>query len=1030
MSDLASWAQWFAQSVAQIAGVRYCHPTATYRLQFEAERMTFRATAAIVPYLDELGISHVYASPCLKTRRGSTHGYAIVDYGHLNPELGDENDYRALVAALHGRAMGQILDTVPNHMSATPGENAWWTDVLENGPASPHAAYFDIDWRPVQEELRNRLLLPILGDQYGQVLESGELKLEYRGGAFFLRYFQSLLPIDPWTYRTILCHGLDVLKTALPPDSEDLRELESIVTALEHLPQRTETDPARVTERLREKEVIRGRLRALCDRAAEIAAYVGRTVEEFNGTPADAHSYDNLDRLLDAQVYRLSHWKAAADEINYRRFFDVNELAAVCMEAPEVFAESHRLVFELLVRGDVDGLRIDHIDGLYDPMEYLRRLQKEYLLALGRALDGRAAEAPGPFLDAPGSPPPPWSEIEPLFVAAVTGMTCTDSARLPLYVIVEKILAAQETLPEQWLLAGTTGYDFLNSVGGLFVDPAGYAEVTKIYSHFIGQRLDFREVAEQAKRLIFHAAMSSELQLLAHRLSRISQRHRRSRDFTLNTLRIALREILVCFPVYRTYVREGYLPEGDRQVIGRAVAQAKRRNPASDAAVFDFIRGLLLLESPPDLDESGRRERELFAGRVQQVTSPLMAKGVEDTAFYRCFPLASLNEVGGDPGRGAVSVEEFHRQNRARQASFPRSHIATTTHDTKRSEDARARISVLAEVPHPWRKAVNRWARLNRRHRREVDGQPAPSRNDEYLLYQTLVGVWPLTPPHGRELADLSARIAAYMEKATREAKVHTSWITPHAEYDAAVRGFVAAALDEQPKNRFLTDLRQFHEQIVPWGLYTALSQLLLKLTSPGVPDIYQGQELWDFSLVDPDNRRPVDFALRRKMLARLGKDAGRKDRSLLALASQLAQDPRDPRLKLFVTARVLQFRRQHAGLFRLGEYIPLEVSGPRAKHVCAFARKGPSASGTGEEVAIVIAPRLIAELTPLRSESETAPPPIGSTVWEDTQVIVENLPSCPLKNLFTGQVVSLEDGRVPVATALADFPIGVMASV
>lgn len=390
MSDIASWAQWLARSVAEIVADRDCHPTATYRLQFEPQKMTFRAAAAIVPYLDELGISHVYASPYLKTRAGSTHGYAIVDYGQLNPELGGENDYRALVAALHGRAMGQILDIVPNHMSATPGENAWWTDVLENGPASPHAAYFDIDWQPVKEELRNRLLLPVLGDQYGQVLEAGELKLECRSGAFFLRYGQSLLPIDPWTYRTVLCHALDALKAALPADSQDLRELESIVTALEHLPQRTETDPARVTERLREKEVIKGRLRALGDRAAEIADYIGRSVEEFNGTPADSHSFDRLDGLLDAQVYRLSHWKAAADEINYRRFFDINDLAAVCMESPEVFTESHRLVFELLLRGDVDGLRIDHIDGLYDPMEYLRRLQKEYLVALGRALHGRA----------------------------------------------------------------------------------------------------------------------------------------------------------------------------------------------------------------------------------------------------------------------------------------------------------------------------------------------------------------------------------------------------------------------------------------------------------------------------------------------------------------------------------------------------------------------------------------------------------------------------------------------------------------
>ena len=442
--------------------------------------------------------------------------------------------------------------------------------------------------------------------------------------------------------------------------------------------------------------------------------------------------------------------------------------------------------------------------------------------------------------------------------------------------------------------------------------------------------------------------MSSELQLLAHRLNRISERHRRTRDFTLNSLRIALREILVCFPVYRTYIHEGQVSDRDRQVICRAVAQAKRRNRVGNAAVFDFIRDLLLLESPPDLDESGCRERELFVGRVQQVTSPLMAKGVEDTAFYRFFPLASLNEVGGAPDR-AVSVEEFHRQNQARRACFPRSLLASTTHDTKRSEDARARISVLAEVPHAWRKAVNRWARLNRRHRREVDGHPAPSRNDEYLFYQSLVGVWPLTPPHGPELGDLSARIAAYMAKAAHEAKVHTSWINPQADYDAALRGFVASALDEHPKNRFLAVFRQFHEQIVNWGLYTALSQLLLKLTSPGVPDIYQGQELWDFSLVDPDNRRPVDFALRLKMLAGLRQAPS---------AARIARCPPWPVCSARKPARpasqalrhaggiAVQYRRQHADLFRLGEYIPLSVGGKQAKHVCAFAWNWTSPTG------------------------------------------------------------------------------------
>jgi (1->4)-alpha-D-glucan 1-alpha-D-glucosylmutase len=1063
MSDLDSWAQLVAQSVVKAVAGRQCRPASTYRIQFEPGKLTFRHAAGIVPYLNDLGISHLYASPCLKARSGSPHGYSIVDYARLNPELGDEKDYAAMVEMLHRHGMGQILDVVPNHMSATPAENPWWNDVLENGPASPHAAYFDIDWRPVKEELRNKVLLPILGDQYGQVLESGELKLEFREGAFFLRYFLTLLPIEPRSYRTILTTKLDAWKETQPSDSADVRELESIITALEHLPESREIEPPRIAERQREKEVIKDRLRTLADRSPAVADFIVRNVQEINGTPDDPSSYDALDKFLDAQVYRLSHWKAAADEINYRRFFDINELAAVCMETLEVFAESHRLVFELLVRGDVDGLRVDHIDGLYDPTDYLQRLQRGYLAALGKALyeGGRGKSNWGSMKDEdrktpasdpsspiphpsslipdpsslipPPSAPPAWCEIEPVFLAKIAEMTLASRAALPLYVIVEKILGCEETLPEKWLLAGTTGYDFLNSVAGLFVEPSGLAELTNIYSRFIDRRVDFKEEVRQSKRSILRAAMSSELQLLAHRLNRVSQRNRRSRDFTLNTLRIALREILACFPVYRTYIREGQVLERDRQVVCRAVAQAKRVNPAVDSAVFDFIRDVFLLESPPPLspgysgpaggppDEAGRRERELFVCRVQQVTSSVMAKGVEDTAFYRYFPLASLNEVGGNPNHGAISIEDFHRHNLAGQAAWPQSLLSTSTHDTKRSEDARARISVLSEIPLLWRKAVNRWARLNRRHHREVAGQPAPSRNDEYLFYQSLVGVWPLAPVSGKDLYELSGRMAAYMEKATREAKVSTSWINPDAEYDAAVREFVAAVLDDHPKNRFLAEFRGFHEQIVNWGLFSALSQTLLKLTAPGVPDIYGGQETWDFSLVDPDNRRPVDFAHSAKLLARLRKDAGHNDGNLLALARQLGQDPRDPRLKLFVTWRVLQFRRRNAELFRLGDYVPLEVVGPQAKHVCAFARSYASPDASEPRVAIAIAPRLIAQLTP------NAAQPTGAAVWGDTYVALANVALHSLKDVFTGQAPAVENARLPLAAALADFPVGLL---
>ncbi len=599
---------------------------------------------------------------------------------------------------------------------------------------------------------------------------------------------------------------------------------------------------------------------------------------------------------------------------------------------------------------------------------------------------------------------------------------------LPLYVVVEKILGGEESLPGQWMAAGTTGYDFTSGVNGLFVDPVGLRDLTTIYNRFVDQHLAFREVAHQSKLLIFRTAMSSDLQLLAHRLNRISERNRRSRDFTLNALRMALREILACFPVYRTYIHRGEVSEQDRQILCRTVAQAKRRNPTINAAVFDFIRDVLLLEAPPDLGEAGRHERDLFVGRFQQVTSPVMAKGIEDTAFYRYFPLVSLNEVGGDPSRGATSLAEFHRHNRLRQTDWPQSLTCSSTHDTKRSEDARARINVLSEIPRLWRKAVNRWARLNRRHHREVDGQPAPSRNDEYLFYQNLVGVWPPDGADDKELTQLTARMMAYMEKATHEAKVHTSWINPNSEYDAAVKEFVAAALDNRPKNRFLAGFRQFHEQVVNWGLYNALSQLVLKLCSPGVPDVYQGQELWNFCLVDPDNRQPVDFALRRKMLARLRKDVGRNDRSLSSLAGELARNPRDPRIKLLVTWRALQFRRQHAELFRLGDYVPLQVEGAKASHVCAFARRLPESPDAGSRLAVAVVPRLIAQLTPA-ADSLPPPPPIGAALWADTRIILEDTWPATLRNIFTGQDCPVTDSRIALADALADFPVALLTN-
>ncbi|MCU0870944.1 MAG: malto-oligosyltrehalose synthase [Pirellulaceae bacterium] len=1066
MIEIESWVPKLVDAVVRTLQQRVQKPRATYRVQFNPQNLTFREAAALVPYLDELGVSHLYASPYRKARSGSPHGYAIVDYNSLNPELGTPEDYRAMVQGLREHKMGHILDIVPNHMSIEPGENRWWNDVLENGPSSPFASCFDVDWHPVKEELENKILLPMLGGPYGEVLEAGHLCVRYERGAFRLQVYDKTLPLDPKTWTDLLAHRREALRLSLPPESAELRELESVVTALEHLPDRSDTRPEQVAERQREKEVIKDRLARLSAASAEVTAFLERNLREFNGTPGEPHSFDRLDRLLDAQVYRLSDWRTAADEINYRRFFDINELAAVCMETEGVFEASHRLVFELLVRGDLDGLRIDHVDGLYNPAEYLWRLQWGYLRALGRELHERLGQdqAQGdPCQAATDSPSgqAPWQTVEPLVLRALwpeiggpdpaqlfptlafpaepgeageaaasadaaAGREVAPAVRPPLYIVVEKILGPSEPLPTDWPVAGTTGYDFLNYLGGALVSRPGLKQLRSNYRSFVKERLEFQEAAYEGKMLILRVAMSSELQMLAHRLNRISERHRRFRDLTLNNLRVALREILASFPIYRTYISQGGISERDRRFVQWAVALAKRANPARSAAAFDFIRDVLLLEQPPGLDEAGRRERELFVGRFQQVTSPVMAKGVEDTAFYRYLPLTSLNEVGADLAKPPAAAECFHRENALRRARYPQSLLATTTHDTKRSEDVRARISVLSEIPQVWRAAVNRWKRFNRRHRADLDGRPAPVRNDEYLLYQTLVGVWPVTPPDQHELQELRERLLRYMEKATREAKSRTSWINPDAAYEAGLRQFVTKVLEDHPKNRFLPDFGAFHEQILDFGLYSALSQVTLKLMSPGIPDIYQGQELWDFSLVDPDNRRPVNFACRRELLAEL-REATATREGQAALVRRLGLAPRDPCLKLYVTWRLLEFRRTHRELFDGGEYVPLSAHGTAAEHVCAFAWRTPAGQERGPQTAVVVVPRLLAQLMHPATQSGIRPAPLGAAVWHDTRLDVSGLHSTEAVNVLTGQRCGWNRSGLLVGDALADFPVAVL---
>ncbi len=943
-------------------------PGATYRLQFNRD-FTLAAAGEILAYLDRLGISDVYASPLLTARPGSLHGYDVVDHGRINPEIGTEQALHELARALRERGMGLILDVVPNHMCIADPGNQWWADVLENGPSSPYARFFDIDWRPPKPDLADKVLLPILGDQYGRILESGELQVEYRDGAFSVRYWDRELPLAPKTWSSLLQPVAAELRTRLGDADSRVLELESILTAIRNLPPRAETNAARVRERQREKEIIKQRLEALAGEP-EVGRALAASLRRINGRRGEPRSFDRLEAVLAEQAYRLAFWRVATDEINYRRFFDINELAATRVEEPEVFAAVHELSFRLAREGLVTGLRIDHIDGLLDPAGYLEAVQRELAGPGGR----------------------------------------------PFYLVVEKILTGDERLRPDWPTAGTTGYEFLALLNGVFTDPDGLEAVRLGYRRLTGQTESFADLLSGARRLVLQVSMSSELTVLSRRLDRISEQHRFSRDFTLNTLRHALREIIAAFPVYRTYVGPGddQVQPGDQQVIERAVEDAIRRNPAMSASIFRFIGDVLLLRDPEGLDDAQREARRDFVLRFQQLTAPVMAKGLEDTAFYRYYPLASLNEVGGGPAALAASPAAFHAANRERQQAWPHTLLATSTHDTKRGEDVRARLAGLAEMPEEWEQAVLRWREMNQDRRLLLpDGGEAPDANEEYLLYQTLAGAWPLAE---LDLPAFSRRIQAYMQKALREAKAHTSWINPNERYEQAVAAFISAALDPEPGNTFLPDLLALQRRLVRPGLWTSLCQVVLKAAAPGLPDFYQGTELWTFTLVDPDNRQPVDYDRRRALLDSLAREeaSGR-----LELVRRLAGNPEDDRLKLYVTARALDARRRFPALFQDGEYLALGAEGPRARHVLAFARSlgGDSCLALGTRFHLTLgADRAVPAGAAWSGNRVALPGRLGTGPWEDA---------------FSGRTLSAGEGGVlALDAAFAELPFALLRPV
>jgi (1->4)-alpha-D-glucan 1-alpha-D-glucosylmutase len=861
-------------------------PLATYRVQLRPG-FGFEEAAAIAPYLAELGVSHLYSSPYLQAAKGSTHGYDVIDPTRVNEELGGAEAHERFCRTLGENGLGQVLDIVPNHM-AIGAENLWWWDVLENGPSSRYAAYFDVDWDPPQERFRNTVVLPILGDHYGRVLEAGELKLVRRTGSFEVGYFEHRMPVSPRSLDTLLGEAAE--RCGSP-------ELAFLAESLSRLPLATATDRASVALRHRDKEVVRAQLARLFQEQPEVARAVDEAVAETNRDP------DRLDALLSRQNYRPAFWRTAGRELDYRRFFDVHTLAGLRTEDERVFADTHALVLDWVRRGVLDGLRIDHPDGLRDPEQYFERL--------------RAAA------------PDAW-------------------------IVVEKILEPGERLPESWPVDGTTGYDFLNLVGGLFVDPEGERPLTELYAELTGVSsgcADYPELVWQKKHLVLEELLAAEVNRVAEVFLQVCERHRCYRDFMRNELRAAVREVAACFPVYRSYVRAeaGKLTTEDEKHITDAIEVARARRADLPSDLFDFFRDLLLLKV------RGPVESELVM-RFQQLTGPAMAKGVEDTAFYNFHRLVALNEVGGDPGRFGISPEEVHR---GLSESWPRAMLATSTHDTKRSEDVRARLALLSEIPDRWAEFVRRcFGRFS-------------DPNAEYLLYQTLIGAWPIE----------TERVVAYMEKAAREAKGATAWTRTDPEYEDALRSFVESVLADR---EFVADLEAFVAPLVEPGRINSLAQTLIKLTAPGVPDVYQGTELWSLALVDPDNRRPVDYEERRRLL---------KDLAGVPAPEEILARMDQGLPKLWVIRQALRL-----GDRLQGSYAPLPAKGERAGHVFAFSR--------GDE-GVAVVPRLVIGLG-------------GS--WGDTSL---DLPPGRWHNELTGEGIG---GEVRLADLFRRFPVALLS--
>ena len=924
-------------------------PRATYRIQFNPS-FGFQQAKEIVSYLAELGISDLYASPIFKARKGSPHGYDVVDPNQINPDLGTESDYAELAAEVARYKLGWLQDIIPNHM-AYSHENAMLMDVFENGQASDYYNFFDVEWEHPHEGIRGRVLAPFLGSFFGEALEKGEIKLLYDEKGLRLAYYNMGFPLKIESYSHIFVYQLEGLKNRLGSDHPDLTKLLGIVYVLKNLPPREENQA-----RYDQITFVKRMLWELYSTNEQIKQFVDTNISIFNGDPQNPLSFNLLDNLLSEQHFRLSFWKVATEEINYRRFFNINELISLKIEDGGVFNHTHALIFTLLKERKISGLRIDHIDGLFDPTRYLRKLRKK------------------------------------------VGQT---------YIVAEKILELGEQVPSVWPIQGTTGYDYLNYANGIFCSKDNEKKISKIYSRSANTKLPFEQLLYEKKKLILEKHMAGDVDNLANLLKRVSSRDRHGGDITLHGLKMAMAEILARFPVYRTYISDRVFREKDRLYIDAAVEKALRSNPGL-MHELDFIKKYLLLELGDYLSQEEKRQCVHFVMRFQQLSAPLTAKGFEDTTLYIYNRLLSLNEVGGFPSTFGISLEEFHAFNKNRNDFWPHSLNATSTHDTKRGEDVRARLNVISELPEEWETNIRQWSKINRKIKRKIGSLRVPDKNDEYLIYQTLVGTFPF---EDQDYPTFVERIKSYIIKAVREAKVHTAWIKPDHDYEEGCLSFVDRILQPSQDNDFLREFMRFQKKIAHYGTFNSLSQTLIKITSPGVPDFYQGSELWDLNLVDPDNRRPVDFGKRKRLLKNI-KDRSQLD--TLHLANQLLGSCRNGTIKVFLIHQALTARNEVPAVFERGRYIPLEVQGTWRDHVVAFARNHDG------RYAVTIAPRF---LTSVVKEGEY---PLGLKVWQDTRLVLAAGVPDEWQNRFTGETLR-GAGSLPVGESLRYFPVALL---